>query len=185
MHFDLAKNIQDKLINENDFLNLAVSEYIRRRMSRGADRKTFGWSERLRGGKPEYLNSWNTALDNLSHVAIRCQGVTVECLSAIEMIKKYDSPKTLFYLDPPYLHDTRVTKNNYEFEMDEADHRILLECLKVVRGRVLLSGYDNPIYNEYLVGWKRHVKSIVNHSSQKKQKPIKLEVIWSNDGGPV
>ena len=55
--------------------------------------------------------------------------------------QRYDSPNTLFYLDPPYVHETRTAKKVYKFEMSDRDHRELLETIRQVEGKVLLSGY--------------------------------------------
>lgn len=179
-NFEMAKLVQEKLINENDFLNLAISEYILRHMSRGADRKSFGSSSRLRGGKPEYINAWLSSTINLQHIAKRLCEVDVKCDSAINIMLKYDSPNTFYYLDPPYLHNTRVTTNNYEYEMDESEHGILLETIKGLKAKVLISGYWSKLYEDSLRGWSVFKKEIINHSSQKKSKPLRTEILWAN-----
>ena len=38
----------------------------------------------------------------LEDIHTRLAGVVIECLSWREFIDRYDSPGTLFYLDPPY-----------------------------------------------------------------------------------
>jgi DNA adenine methylase len=56
----------------------------------------------------------------------------------------------LFYLDPPYLHETRVSTADYDFEMSTDQHVELLEAIDQCAGNVLLSGYPNKLYNESL-----------------------------------
>ena len=47
----------------------------------------------------------------------------------------------LFYLDPPYLHETRATTGEYEYEMTISQHADLLDALVAIKGWFLLSGY--------------------------------------------
>ena len=48
------------------------------------------------------------------------------------------------------------------------------------RGKVAVSGYDSPLYNEMLSGWGRAERKIANHSGQTKTKSTKTEVLWLN-----
>lgn len=59
----------------------------------------------------------------------------------------------LIYCDPPYLADTRTSRNKYRFEYTVQDHQALLELLKSLPCRVILSGYPSSLYDELLVGW--------------------------------
>ena len=72
-------------------------------------------------------SAWLSAVDGLADVHARLRRVVVENLPALEVIRREDGPGTLFYCDPPYLHETRATVDAYAFEMTEADHRELLE----------------------------------------------------------
>ena len=47
----------------------------------------------------------------------------------------------LLYSNPPYLRRTRTSKHRYRFDYEEADHVELLELLKGVPCRVMVSGY--------------------------------------------
>lgn len=82
------------------------------------------------------VKDWQTYPDNLIAVIDRFRGVCVENLPAIEILKKHDSPETLHYVDPPYLHSTRKKwqNRNYRHEMSEADHRELATVLHEIRG---------------------------------------------------
>ena len=50
-------------------------------------------------------------------VSARLRRVVVLNRPALDVIKTQDGPNTLFYLDPPYLHETRVTTSDYQHEM--------------------------------------------------------------------
>lgn len=163
-----------------DYLEHAVNEFILRRMSRGGLCKAFAWSDRKRGGKPGDINAWETAIKGLSSLSEKLQEVFVFNKPAIEVIKSFNSSKTLLYLDPPYLHDTRTSKNAYTFEMSEEDHVNLATILNKFSGKVIISGYSSPLYNKLYKGWKVCRRKVANHSSQQKSKATKTEIIWKN-----
>ena len=56
----------------------------------------------------------------------------------------------MFYLDPPYVHNTREMTFEYKHEMDDNDHERLVNILLKVKGKCILSGYDTPVYNKLL-----------------------------------
>lgn len=162
-------------------LDLAVNEYVLRRMSRGGMKKAFAWSDRLRGGQPGDVNAWKTALKMMPDLSDRLQNVYIFNKPAVEVIKAFNKPNTLLYVDPPYLHSTRAAKKVYEkYEMTEDDHKKLCEALVAFKGKVLISGYDSELYDSYFVNWQKIFRDIVNHSSQGKKKEIKREIIWKN-----
>lgn len=111
----------------------------------------------------------------------RMQGVIIENRPAIEVIRQHDGPETLFYLDPPYVFDTRATcKNsdgkNYRHEMSDDDHRELADVLKSVQGMIVLSGYAGNLYDELYADWDREERQA--HASGAR---IRTEVLWFND----
>jgi len=63
----------------------------------------------------------------------------LECLPYEEVLKRYDRPATLFYLDPPYFG-----KKLYRYNFSEADFLKLAERLRSVKGRFVLSLNDLP-----------------------------------------
>lgn len=66
---------------------------------------------------------WENYPDNLAAVGSRFSGVIIENWAAIDVIKAHGSEKTAFFIDPPYMPETRVQRNRYyRFEMDEAGH---------------------------------------------------------------
>jgi DNA adenine methylase len=120
-------------------------------------------------------------VDGLAAVHARLRPVVLEDLPALDVIRREDTPATLFYLDPPYFHPTRATTTEYgAFELTEADHRELLDTLLRVRGRVMLSGYPSTLYDRALAGWTRHTFDLPNHASGAKAKGRETEVLWCN-----
>lgn len=170
------KEWQEKVCT--DSLGRAVKEYVLRRMSRGSTGKSFAWQNRLRGGKPGSINSWETSITNILPVSQKLSWATLSNLSYEEM-SKYDSPDTLFYLDPPYLKETRVSKKVYSCEMTTTDHEKMLDWALSLKGKVVISGYNYPIYHNKLK-WRYEHKFIKNNSSQQKSKPTMMECLWLN-----
>ena len=130
----------------------------------------------------ENVSSWLSAVDGLQEAHERLRRVEVRDMPAIEFIAKYDHGMAMFYLDPPYLHETRVTTQDYECEMSREDHERLLHALGGVRGMFCLSGYRSDLYDEYagLYGWRRVEKEIDNKAASKSQKERKVECLWMN-----
>jgi len=95
------------------------------------------------------------------------------------VIELYDGPETLFYCDPPYVHDTRGDDKAYAHEMTDADHELLAQALNRVQDRVAISNYDCALMNDLyppprwrkLVGPERTI-----HSTKDQRR----EVLWGN-----
>jgi DNA (cytosine-5)-methyltransferase 1 len=82
-------------------------------------------------------------------------GVRAVCGNALEILPTLTLPAdALVYCDPPYLLETRKNRRYYKFEMEREDHARLLDILKALKCRVLLSGYFSPIYVAALRDWR-------------------------------
>jgi DNA adenine methylase len=161
-----------------DSLDAAIRFLVRQRFSRGSLGRSFAWSERQRGGRPGDLNAWETIKGQLPRIAGRLRGVLLRCRRAIDVIREFDGPDTLFYLDPPYPHDTRTVTAAYGHEMTLADHVALVATITRLRGKVAISSYPNPMYDRALSGWDRHEFDMPNHSGQGCTKKRRVEVLW-------
>lgn len=108
-------------------------------------------------GMPAPIATWESAIDGLAAVAARLKHVQIENYYASRVIELYDTPGTLFYCDPPYLHTTRVTDkhNVYATEMTDADHEALAKQLHNIKGRAAVSGYPSELYDRLYGDWHR------------------------------
>lgn len=125
-------------------------------------------------------NDWCNYHRQLNPLIERLQGVIIETLPALTILKRHDRPGTLHYVDPTYVHSTRTsfdikTKRGYRFEMTDRDHRELLTVLRSLRGNVVLSGYETPLYNRLLSAW-RTAEQITHADWARPRK----EMIWMN-----
>ncbi|MEX1180754.1 MAG: DNA adenine methylase [Cucumibacter sp.] len=157
--------------------------YIRARQTRTGLAQTASlgrWAnckDTSRAGMSGVVSRWLGGVDALSDIAERLIRVQIENRPALDVIRLYDGPTTLFYCDPPYLHDTRGDSKAYGFEMNEEEHISLAATLKSVRGKVALSGYRNKLMDKLFKGWRRFDGAEkVAHSIKKKRQ----ECLWLN-----
>ncbi len=148
----------------DDSVERAVHFFVRCRQSRQGLCKDFATlsKNRTRRNMNEQVSSWLTAVEGLAEVHDRLKRVVMLNDDAVAIIRKEDSPNTLFYLDPPYLHETRVTTQDYSQEMTEHDHARLIAALSGIEGKFLLSGYPSALYDDAaaLNGWYRVEREI-------------------------
>jgi DNA adenine methylase len=120
-------------------------------------------------------------VDSLPYICDRFRNITIEHLSFERLIPLYDTEKTLFYCDPPYIHQAREDNslNLYEYEMSEDQHRKLLDILNNIKGQVILSGYECPLYEEATRGWRvvRKTKKSYVHNSMS-EVGMRTEVLY-------
>jgi len=110
----------------------------------------------------------------------RLRQVLIEQRPALDVLAQYDSPATLFYVDPPYMLRTRAWDHRriYANELTDDDHAALLARLQELRGMVMLSGYASELYADTLGGWKRfdvHARAQANRA--------RIESLWINPAG--
>jgi DNA adenine methylase len=167
----------------NDPVADAVAFFVDCRQSRQALMKGFitHVKNRTRRGRNDHAAAWLSAVDGLADAHQRMRRVVVENMDAALLIRKHDAPGTLFYCDPPYLHETRTARKAYgPFEMTEAQHRELLGVLRECKGKVMLSGYPSELYDLVLSDWTRLTFDVDHKSSGSAVKERKTEVLWLN-----
>ena len=130
-----------------------------------------------RRGMSGSVSRWLNRIDALWAVSERLRRVQIENRDAIEVIQKYDSPDTLFYIDPPYPHESRGDIHAYAYEMSEKDHEKLAEALHSVKGKAAISGYRSPLTDRLYSHWTRiDAPEAIVHSVKKSR----IESLWIN-----
>ena len=162
----------------------AVCFFILARQSRQGLMRDFATlsRNRTRGRINEQVNAWLSVVDGLPEIHERLRSVVILNQSACDVIRKQDGENTLFYCDPPYVHETRSTTGEYAHEMTEDQHRELLDVLAGIEGKFMLSGYPSAMYSQWESrhGWKRHDYLIDNKAAAGKVKETKTECLWCN-----
>lgn len=127
-----------------------------------------------RSGTPP-ASDWANYPEALSATVARFARVVIENRPALEVMAQQDSAETLFYVDPPYLPETRDAGGDYAFELTPDDHLELLAALAKLKGMVVLSGYPSPVYDAALPGWRRVERGALADGARER-----VEVLWLN-----
>ncbi len=156
--------------------------FVRCRQSLAGRMDTFAPLSRTRTRRKmnEQTSAWLSAIEGLPVVHARLKRVAVLNRNALEVIRQQDGPETLFYLDPPYLSETRTAANVYTHEMGIAEHGELLDVIIACKGKVMLSGYPSEMYDRRLRDWARHEFNLPNQAAGGRKKRLMTEVIWCN-----
>ncbi|MFL7794100.1 MAG: DNA methylase [Anaerolineae bacterium] len=126
--------------------------------------------------KPPALRNIGIDLDPQAIAGFQCS-YPVELINgcAHGFLTDYDyQGSELIYSDPPYLMRSRSSGRRYRFDYDEQDHVELLELLKRLPCRVIVSGYPSALYDELLVGWRNVELQVMNQGG------VRTEKLWFN-----
>lgn len=134
-----------------------------------------GWKNDVQGRERMYaLWSWYRLPEWIVDVSERLRCVQIENRPALELIQRFDYENVFMYLDPPYLLSTRSQKQ-YKHEMTDFDHEEMLKTIVNSKAKIMISGYDSDMYNEYLHEWKKNTfNSCAEYGGTRK------EVVWMN-----
>lgn len=130
-----------------------------------------------RAGMAGAVSRWLGSVEGLAEIVQRLQRVQIENAPAIEVIRRYDSPTTLFYCDPPYPHEARGDSKAYGFELSDAGHEQLAAVLHDAEGAVAVSGYRCPLMERLYGDWLRvdALSHLCNSSKTQRE-----ESLWLN-----
>ena len=119
---------------------------------------------------PNVISRWNKLYPNL------CETVQADAADYISEFRF--SGNELIYADPPYLAFTRRRPKIYAHEYRTSDHERLIQVLRNTPCLVMISGYENDLYNDGLSGWRKErfwAKTHVN---------VREECVWLNFDPP-
>lgn len=132
-----------------------------------------------RAGMSGVVSRWLGGVESLPEIAERLLRVQIENRPALDVIRLYDEVGTLFYCDPPYIHDTRGDDKAYGHEMTDRQHRDLAVALNAASGLVAISNYDCELMRDLYPApkWRKHESAARTiHSTKDKR----VEVLWTN-----
>lgn len=167
-------------MTETDPVEKARQFFVATQQSFSAKGAQAGWSSgRVSNrGLTKQVSGWLTKVDDkLPAMIAKVRELQVDQLDFEACIDKYDAPTTLFYLDPPYLPATRAAKKVYDHEMSYAEHERLVKILSGIKGKAILSGYANTLYD--VLNWSKiDLGAQPMHASTKSTKRRKTEMLW-------
>jgi len=147
-------------------------------------------------GMARNVARWIRRVSLLPSIIERFKRVQVDNRDALEVIRYWDSPDTVFYLDPPYVASTRKS-GEYVHECDDDHHEELVDLLLTIKGKAMISGYSNELYNRLDQRYERREIKTACHAAvcgresglqgtgSAMAKVPRTEVIWytSESGG--
>ena len=133
------------IVNPGDYELAAKYVYILTQVFSGSKPETSSYID-LKG---KYKSKYLTFRDKLSKpdwVEHFVKITDVENMDFDDVIKKYDSPSSYFYTDPPYWK-TENYYSNHDF--DRNNHERLANSLKDIKGKFSLSYYDFELLHQW------------------------------------
>ncbi|UWE05307.1 DNA adenine methylase [Laceyella sacchari] len=133
-------------------------------IQKGNGPKTYrtGWRHNSKPNQSP-ARSYQNACQLIQEFSRRMRYVQIEQDDFRTIIQKYDSPETLFYVDPPYFGREQY----YAGGFTEQDHRDLANILANIEGKAIVSYYADPLLDELYAGWRIETfeanKQVVKH----------------------
>ena len=123
---------------------------------------------------------WKNYPNALDFFVERLRGVVIENRDALKVLKKFDTPDALHYVDPPYVRSMRSQKRRtsdcYRFEMSDEQHAEMVRVLHELKGMIVLSGYSSEMYEAEFSGWHRYERPSLADGARPR-----VEVLWLNE----
>ena len=130
------------------------------------------------GGATPAGVTFKRSIDRLAEVSDRMRHVVIENTDALRLFERWDRPETVMYLDPPYVGETR-TARDYTVENAGVEfHEQLVDLIIDSNARIILSGYDHPVYDS-LKHWRRS-DAVRKTGSTSARTRYATETIWTN-----
>lgn len=167
---DYKQKLNEKLtIEDRAFYYL----YVNRTSFNGVG--GFSCTKLVRNNMIRSVSDYLSLIPHLEEIHNRLRNAVVENKDALELIQKYDDNDVFFYLDPPYVQSTRRSNQKYMIEMSDEDHERMINLILKSKAKIMLSGYDNEIYNNLVEnGWNRLELESPNSCSDA------TEYVWIN-----
>lgn len=141
--------------------------------------KGFGYTKTFSEHGTTSPNRFMVKYKNLESCAKRLKYVTLHNRDALEIIKLYDTPNTLFYIDPPYVDTQQGHYSGYT----EEHFQTLMDLVAKIQGKFLVSTYDNDVVKK--LDFRTIKKDTVNCSAKIKTeknetRPVRQELLLMN-----
>ncbi|ERN51626.1 DNA adenine methylase [Alkalihalophilus marmarensis] len=168
---------------EVSMVESAALTYILTEFGRAANKTVYSETNAYRGIKSK-------SLDKLLHLEEVLEGVEIRHGDCIDIAEEFSARKDiLMFLDVPYVEEDKETgkakvTQDYEDAFTPEDQNKLIDTILQTKNKVILCGYDNPIYRERLElnltsGFEKYFIGEVNVSSAANGKK-RDENVWCN-----
>lgn len=176
---DLRKDFKEKLkFDDLDIITRAFYFfYVNRTSHNGIG--GFSMNSSIRRGMSKAVSDFLSCIDRLPELHERLSRVIISNTDGVKLIRKYNAPNNLLYLDPPYEQSTR-TSARYKVDMDRNGHIEFLDAVIESKSKIIISGYECDLYERLTDnGFKKlnfEVKTIDGNFNKK----TKIETLWMN-----
>jgi DNA adenine methylase len=178
LYYEMLEKLRS---GELDLVDKAVAFFYVNRFSLAGNMDEWFVVSRTR----DLVNTYERLKERLLAIHKRLKGVAVLNRDWKEVVEKYDGENVLHYLDPPYVLSTRLgSEGIYVKEMTDEEHEELVDVCLRLKGKVILSGYRNKIYERLEEnGWIRLDREVRLHSLpvlDGRERPKRVESVWLN-----
>lgn len=137
-----------------------------------------GWRRGVRPKGEHSADEWGRVWLQVEAWADRLRNVFLECRDALDVIRRWDAPDALIYVDPPYVWSTRSKSSRGsaygDREMSDEEHVELAGVLHECTGMVILSGYRSELYDELFHDWTHVERAACADAGVKRQESLWL-----------
>lgn len=142
-------------------------------------RDGWGFGGLSKGGN--VVTYYRNNIRNLPRITSRLANVQIECSDALTLLDRWAAPDTLFYLDPPYTHDSRKETRGYQHEQNNDFHETFLQKITALPdSMIFLSGYQSELYQSYLGNWHLLEFAVNAAIARDTKKQMRVECLWIN-----
>lgn len=149
---------------------------VRSGFSSGGHKHKTGWSC---GKTVDKASSYRSAVKLIKDMAERMKLVNIACEDFEKVINSYDGPDTFFYCDPPYVGHEEL----YQCGFKKGDHQRLANILNNIKGRAMISYYEEPLIDQLYPGWNKEKfirSSTIRNIGDGEKLPRRTELLLTN-----
>ena len=180
---DMRYEAKGKLGNENlSELERAYWYYIFNRLSVNGI-GGFATNMLVRRGMAKSVSDFLSSIDRLPELHERLRRLVIYNRDALDLMDKFCQPNCFLYCDPPYVWSTRGD-TRYDIDQPDSFHEKFVDKCISSKARILISGYDNPIYKRLEDNGFTKVSFDVNTSDGNRTPKAKTEFLWRNYNPP-
>ncbi len=132
--------------------------------------------------------AYHTALDLFEALQRRLRYARIDCRDFAAVLRSHDNPRTLFYVDPPYIEKEDYYQREDGIAFGLRDHERLAALLNDTSARVVLSYYPHPFLDTLYPEpkWRRVTWEVTKHSQRGSETRERTTVVptplWMEEG---
>lgn len=134
----------------------------------------------IRRNMAKSVSDYLSTIDRLPELHQRMAKVMVFNRDAFDLMREYDGENVFMYLDPPYVLSTRNSTARYNVDMTNGQQEEFVDICINAKSKLLISGYDNELYDKLLDNGFTKVNFEVNTVDGKRNPKTKVETLWKN-----